>query len=69
MDEERRVYSVLMGKSEENMPLGKSRRRWKINIKMGLQDVGWFGGNGWFCVDDSGRWWALVSTVKNLRVL
>jgi hypothetical protein len=68
MDEERRVYRVLMGKREGNRPLGKPRRRWENNIKMGLQEVGWFGGNGWCCVEDSGRWLALVSTVTNLRV-
>jgi hypothetical protein len=69
MDEERRVYRVLMGNPEGNRPLGKQRRRWENNVKMGLQEVGRFGGNGWFCVDDSVRWRALVSTVKKLRVL
>ena len=53
-----------MGKPEGKRP----RRRWEDNIKMDLQEVG--GG----CEDwrelaqyrDS--WWALVSTVMNLRV-
>jgi hypothetical protein len=31
------VYGVLVGKPEENRPLGRPRHRWKDNIKMGLQ--------------------------------
>jgi len=30
----------LMGKREEKRPLGRPRRRWKDNIKVGLQEVG-----------------------------
>jgi hypothetical protein len=41
------------------------RRRWEDNIKMDLQEVG----GGWMqLAQDMDRWWALVSTVKNLRV-
>jgi hypothetical protein len=35
------VYRVLVGKSEGSRPLGIFRRRWKDNIKMDLQVVGW----------------------------
>jgi hypothetical protein len=38
MEEERRVYRVLMGKPEGNRQLGKPRRRWNNNIKMGFQE-------------------------------
>jgi hypothetical protein len=34
------VYS-LMGKPEGKRPLGRPRHRWKDNIKMDLQEVGW----------------------------
>ena len=37
----RGVYSVLVGKPEGKRPLGRPRRRWEDNIKMGLQEVGW----------------------------
>jgi len=37
MGEERGVYSVLVGKSEERRPLGRPRRRWVDNIRMDLQ--------------------------------
>jgi hypothetical protein len=40
MGEGRGMYRVLVGKPEGNRPLGISRRRWKDNIKMDLQDVG-----------------------------
>jgi len=31
---------VLVEKPEGNRPLGKSRYRWEVNIKMDLHDVG-----------------------------
>jgi hypothetical protein len=37
MWERRDVYRVLVGKTEEKRPLGKPRRKWEYNIKMGLQ--------------------------------
>jgi hypothetical protein len=43
MGESRGVYRVLVGKPEGKRPLGRSRRRWDDNIKMGLQEVGWGG--------------------------
>jgi hypothetical protein len=32
-----------MGKLEGKRPLARPRRRWKDNIKMALQEVGWVG--------------------------
>jgi len=40
MGERRGVYRVLVGKSEGKRTLGRSRRSWKDNIKMDLQEVG-----------------------------
>jgi len=53
MGEETAVYRVLMGKTEGKRPLGRPRRRWEDNIKMGLQEVG-FGvwtGSSWLNYD------------------
>jgi hypothetical protein len=32
---------VLVGKPEGKRPLGRRRHRWKENIKMDLQEMGW----------------------------
>ena len=57
-----------MGRPTGKKPLGRPKRRWEDNIKMGLQEV------GCGCIDwiDLGqgrdRWRALVNAVMNLRV-
>ena len=40
MGERRGVYRVLVGKPEGKRPLGRPSRRWEVNIKMELQEVG-----------------------------
>jgi hypothetical protein len=44
MGEDRGVHRVLMGKPEGKRPVGRLGRRWVVNIKMDLQEVG--GGHG-----------------------
>jgi hypothetical protein len=47
--EERKVYKVLVGKSEGRRPLGRPRRRWEDGVRMDLRETG-FGvwiGFGW----------------------
>jgi hypothetical protein len=39
MGERRSVYTVLVGKPEGKIPLGRPRRRWEDNIKIDLQEV------------------------------
>jgi hypothetical protein len=40
----RRGYcSVLIGKLDGKKPFGRHRRRWKANMKMNIQEVGWRG--------------------------
>jgi hypothetical protein len=68
MGEERGVHWVLVGKREGKRPLGGPRRRWEDNIKMNLLEVGGGCGDWMELAEDSDRWRALVSTVKNLRV-
>jgi hypothetical protein len=68
MGEGRGVYRVLVGKPEGKRPLGRPRRRWEDNIKMGLQEVG-CGGMKWIeLAQDRDRWLALVNAVMNLQV-
>ena len=66
--EERGVSRVLVGKPEGKRPLGIPRRRWVVNIRLDLQEVGcgymdWIG-----LAQDSDRWQTVVSAVMNLRV-
>jgi hypothetical protein len=57
-----------VGKPEGWRPLGRPKRRWEDNIKMGLRGVGW-GGVDWIdMVQDKDRWLDLVYKVMNLRV-
>jgi hypothetical protein len=35
------AYRVLVGKPEGKRPLARRKRRWKDDIKMNLQKVGW----------------------------
>jgi len=68
MGERRSVYWVLVVKPDGRRPLGRPRRRWEDNIKMGLQEVG-YGGMEWIeLFQDRDRWRALVNAVPNLRV-
>jgi len=37
---EEAFYRVLVGKPEEKRPLGRPKRRWEINIKIDIHEVG-----------------------------
>jgi len=68
MGEEREVYRFLVGKPEGRRSLRRPRRRWVVNIRMDLQEVGcgymdWIG-----LAQDRDRWRKLVIAVMNLRV-
>ena len=68
MGARRGVYRGLVWKAEGKRPLGRPRTRWKDNIKMDLQEVG-YGGIDWIeLAQDRDRWRALVNAVMNLRV-
>jgi hypothetical protein len=68
MGEDRGVHRVLVGKPEGKRPLGRRRRRWKVNIKTDLQKVGGGRGDWMELAQDWDRWRAIVGTVRNFRV-
>jgi hypothetical protein len=41
MGEMRNTYRILVGKPEENKPLGRPSRRWEDNIRIDIREVGW----------------------------
>jgi hypothetical protein len=66
--ERRGVYRVLVRKPEGKRPLGRPRRRWEDNIKMGLPEVG-CGGMDWIdLAQDRDRWRARLNGLMKLRV-
>ena len=68
MADSRGAYRVLVSRPEGNSPLGRPRRRWKDNIKMDLEELGWRGVDWIDLVQDRGRWRARVKAMMNLRV-
>jgi len=68
MGEGRGVYRVLVGKLEENRPLGKPRRRWEDNIKMDFQEVGCVGMDWIDLALYTERWREFLNAVMILRV-
>jgi hypothetical protein len=68
MGEKRNAYRILVGNPEGKRPLGRPRRRWVDNIKIGLREIGWDGGDWIDLAQDRDQWRALVKAVMNLRV-
>jgi hypothetical protein len=52
-------YSVLVGRPEGKRPLGRLKRRWEDNIKIGLREIG-FGGANWMQLAQIGSSGGLV---------
>jgi hypothetical protein len=57
-----------VGKPEGKRPLERPRRRWEVNIKMDLQEVGCEGMEWIELARRSDRWRGLVNELMNLRV-
>jgi len=41
MGEMRKVYKILVRKTEEKISLGRLKRRWEDNIRVDLRGIGW----------------------------
>jgi hypothetical protein len=44
------AYTVLVGKEEGEIPLGRPTCRWEDNVKIDLREIAW----GWYGLDSSG---------------
>jgi hypothetical protein len=62
------AYRVLVRRSEETRPLGKTRHRWEDNIKMDLRETGWGGMNWSHLAQVREQWCALVNMVMKFWV-
>jgi hypothetical protein len=68
MGEVKGAYNILVRRPEGRRPLGRPRRRWEVNIKMDLREIG-FGDVDWInLAQDRDRWRALVNKVIKLWV-
>jgi hypothetical protein len=52
----RNAYRLLVGKPEGRSPLGRPKRRWVSNIKMGLREMGWDGAVWIGLAQDKEKW-------------
>jgi hypothetical protein len=68
MGYKRNAFKILVGKPEGKRPLGRPRRRWVDNIKIGLREIGWSVVDWIDTAQVMDQWRALVNTVLNLRV-
>jgi hypothetical protein len=66
--EERKLYKILVGKSEGKRPLGRPRRRWEDGIRMDLRETGLGELDSIRLAQERDRWQAVVSAVMNLQV-
>jgi hypothetical protein len=64
----RTAYKMLVGKPEENRPLGRHRRRWEDNIKMDPRETGLQGVDFIRLDQDRDHWWGHLNTIMKLRV-
>ena len=68
MEEGRSAFKILTGNPTGKRPLGKSRRRWKDDIRMDLEEKRINAGNWVDSAQDRNYWRALVNEPLNLRV-
>jgi hypothetical protein len=66
--EKKNVCRILLGKSKGKRPLGRPRRRWVDNNKIGSREIGLHGMDWINVAQDRGEWRALVNMVMKLEV-
>jgi len=56
MREKKGACRVFVGRPEGSRPLGRPGCRWEDNIRMDLQEVGWWGMDWIVVAQGKGRW-------------
>jgi hypothetical protein len=64
MGTKRNAYRILMGKPEENSPLGRSRRTWVSSIKVDLRETEWDGMDWIGLALDGDQWRAQLHEIS-----
>ena len=68
MGKRRGAYRNFRGRPDGKRQLGRTKRRWKDDDKMDLQEVEWGGTDRISLIQDKNRWWAIVNAVIDLWV-
>ena len=68
MEGGRSIFKIIKGKITRERPLGRPRRRWEDNIRMGLKEIAMHMRNWVDSAEDRGYWRALVNATMDLRV-
>jgi hypothetical protein len=63
--EARNAYSISVGEPEGKRPRGRTRSRWKYNIRINLWEVVWEVVDWTHSAQDRDQRWAVVNTVMN----
>jgi hypothetical protein len=58
-EEMRNAYKILLRKSKEKRPLGRTRYRWEDTIKMDLKEIRCNDLDWIHLAQDTDQWWAL----------
>ena len=68
MEEGRSAFKILTGTPTGKRPLGKSRHRWKDNIRIDFEEMGINAGNWVDSAQSRDYWRAFLNAALNLRV-
>ena len=68
MEDCRSAFKILTGKPTGKRPLGRPRRRWEDNIRMGLEEIGISAGNWVDSAQDTNYLRALVNAALTLSI-
>ena len=70
MEKKRGAYRVIVEKPEEKTQLGRPGLRWEDNIKMVLQELGWWAWTGlvWLRIGTGGELWGISLLAEELLV-